>query len=61
MGTMQSGNYMKDILVLCRYTDILEAAIQDADRITRDPQGTDLRYVERYMAATAEADNSDIL
>ncbi len=61
MGTMQSGNYRKDIIALCRYTDILEAAIEDADRIMKEPDGTDLGRVEDYMASTAESDNSDIL
>ena len=61
MGTMQSGNYSRDILALCRYTDILEAAIQDADRIMEEPDGTDLRHVEEYMLSAAESDNSDIL
>lgn len=61
MGTMQSGNYNRDILTLCRYTDILETAIADADRIIADPGETDLNYVEEYMNDTAEADNSDII
>ncbi len=61
MGTMQSGNYRRDILALCRYTDILEAAIRDADSIMTDPAGTDLGHVEDYMQASAESDNSDIL
>lgn len=61
MGTMQSGNYSRDIIALCRYTDILEAAIQDADRIMQEPDGTDLGHVEEYMLAGAESDNSDIL
>lgn len=61
MGTMQSGNYSRDIIALCRYTDILEAAIQDADRIIADPQDTDLTHVEEYMASSADTDNSDIL
>ncbi len=61
MGTMQSGNYSRDIMALCRYTDILEAAIQDADRIIADPKGTDLGYIEDYMASSAESDNSDVL
>lgn len=60
-GTMQSGNYRRDIIALCRYTDILEAAIQDADRIIREPDGTDLRHVEDYMTEAAETDNSNIL
>lgn len=61
MGTMQSGNYSRDIIALCRYTDILEAAIQDADRLIADPQDTDLTHVEEYMSASSETDNSDIL
>ena len=31
MGTMQSGTAASDVLMLSRYTDILEAAIEDAD------------------------------
>ena len=61
MGTLQSGNAGRDIIALCRYTDILEAAVEDADRIMSDPDGTDLGHVEEYMLASAEADNSDIL
>ena len=61
MGTMQSGNYRRDIFALCRYTDILEAAIQDADSIMEDTAGTDLDHVTDYMHASAESDNSDIL
>lgn len=61
MGTMQSGNYRKDIISLCRYTDILEAAIQDADSIMEEPGGTDLRHVEEYMRSGEDSDNSDIL
>ena len=61
MGTMQSGNYRRDILALCRYTDILEAAMTDADRIMNSPEGTDLRHVREYMKSGAETDNSDIL
>ena len=61
MGTMQSGNYRRDILALCRYTDILEAASEDADRIMTSHEGTDLEHVRDYMRAEAETDNSDIL
>ena len=61
MGTMQSGNYQRDILSLCRYTDILEAAVEDSDLIIADPGDTDLEYVERYMSHEAESDNSDII
>ena len=61
MGTMQSGNYRRDIIALCRYTDILEAAIKDADSIMCSPQDTDLSYVEDYMSMSAETDNSNVL
>ena len=61
MGTMQSGNYRRDIIALCRYTDILEAAILDADSIMSSPQDTDLSYVEDYMSMSAETDNSNVL
>lgn len=61
MGTMQSGNYSRDIITLCRYTDILEAAISDADSIMQAPDGTDLEHVQAYMKAAEASDNSDIL
>lgn len=61
MGTMQSGNFNRDILTLCRYTDILEAAIADADSIMADPGETDLNYVRLFMNDSAESDNSDII
>ena len=61
MGTMQSGNYSRDILTLCRYTDILEAAIQDADRIMEEGRGADLEYVREYMVHDTDSDNSEIL
>ena len=61
MGTMQSGNYRRDIIALCGYTDILEDAIRDAESIISSPDGTDLKHVEKYMESAAETDNSDIL
>lgn len=61
MGTMQSGNVSRDILTLCRYTDILETAIKDSDSIMEDRQGTDLDYVREYMMHETESDNSDII
>ena len=36
MGTMQSGTDASDVLMLSRYTDILEAAIEDADVIIKE-------------------------
>ena len=61
MGTVQSGNYSRDIISLCRYTDILEAAISDADSIMQSPDGADLDHVYAYMKAVKASDNSDIL
>ena len=61
MGTMQSGNYRRDIVSLCRYTDILEAAIMDADRIMKHPEGTDLNYVQEHIEHSQETDNSNVL
>lgn len=62
-GTMQSGagGSYRNILALCGYTEILEAAIEDADRIMEGGTGTDLEYVRQYMQETAEADNSTII
>jgi ATP-dependent DNA helicase RecG len=62
MGTMQSGNAASDILQLSGYTDILEAAIEDADRIISDPDSaTDKTYAYERMAAISASDNSDII
>ena len=61
MGTMQSGNHNSDVLALSRYTDILEAAIEDADSIMRDPDGTDIAYAYERMAHGTASDNSDII
>ena len=60
MGTMQSGNYSRDIISLCRYSEILEAAVNDADSIMQSPDGTDLDHVRTYMQAIKASDNSDI-
>ena len=65
MGTMQSGNASNDILLLSRYTDILENAISDADKIMEEYRGggslTDVEYAyERLMHADA-ADNSNVI
>ena len=61
MGTMQSGNYSRDIISLCRYTEILDAAISDADSIMQSPEETDLEHVHTYMQTVKASDNSDIL
>ena len=61
MGTMQSGSYNSDVLALSRYTDILEAAIEDADMIMKDPGGTDVAYAYERMVQGSASDNSDII
>ena len=61
MGTMQSGNYNSDVLALSRYTDILEAATEDADRIIRDPCGTDTAHAYERMVRDSASDNSNII
>ena len=59
MGTMQSGNYQSAILSLCRYSEILDMAIRDAERILEDPRETDLNFARNYIANIT--DNSRIL
>ncbi len=61
MGTLQSGAGGRNILSLCTHTDILEAAIEDADCIMNDKSGTDLSVIQDYMITQAETDNSDII
>ena len=51
MGTMQSGTAASDVLMLSRYTDILEAAIEDSDIIME----------ERKEGAASASDNSNII
>ena len=61
MGTMQSGNYNSDVLALSRYTDILEAAVEDADAIMADPGDTYTGYAYERMVHESAADNSNII
>ena len=63
MGTMQSGTVVNDVLKLSRYTDILEAAIQDADAITgdKDRLGCDVNYALERMQHLSSSDNSNII
>lgn len=63
MGTMQSGTAANDVLRLSRYTDILEAAIQDADLIAGDPAhlGCDTAYAFERMQHVSSSDNSNII
>ena len=64
-GTMQSGTAASDILMLSRYTDILEAAIEDADIIMEERlQGrclTDTEYAYEIMVRSGVSDNSNII
>jgi hypothetical protein len=60
---MQSGTATNDVLKLSRYTDILEAAIKDADAITADPLhlGCDFGYAIERMHHISSSDNSNII
>ncbi len=65
MGTMQSGTAASDVLMLSRYTDILEAAIEDADAIIKGiNEGiclTDTEYAYEMMMRSGASDNSNII
>ena len=61
MGTVQSGNFNKDILALSANTELLEAAIKDAERIMTTDNDTNLDYVYEMNARRSENDNSDII
>ena len=65
MGTMQSGTAASDVLMLSRYTDILEAAIEDADVIIKEiNEGaclTDAEYAYEMMMRSGASDNSNII
>ena len=65
MGTMQSGTAASDVLMLSRYTDILEAAIEDADDIIKEiNEGaclTDAEYAYEMMMRSGASDNSNII
>lgn len=65
MGTMQSGTAATDVLMLSRYTDILEAAIEDADMVMKQrSEGkslTDAEYAYEMMMRAGASDNSNII
>ncbi|MBR3124832.1 MAG: ATP-dependent DNA helicase RecG [Mogibacterium sp.] len=65
MGTLQSGTAASDVLMLSRYTDILEAAIEDADIIIGEwSEGrclTDTAYAYEMMMRAGASDNSNII
>ena len=65
MGTMQSGTAASDVLMLSRYTDILEAAIEDADRVMDERRTgrslTDAEYAYGMMMRAGAYDNSNII
>lgn len=59
MGTMQSGNYQSNIISLCRYEEILDLAIADANSIINDNDINAINYVRSFMLNLN--DNSKIL
>lgn len=65
MGTMQSGTAATDVLMLSRYTDILEAAIEDADIVMKQRSAgkslTDAEYAYEMMMRAGASDNSNII
>jgi len=65
MGTMQSGNASADILLLSRYTDILEEAIEDADRLIAEYRSgecmTDINHAYERMIHLGATDNSNVI
>lgn len=61
MGTVQSGNLNSDILMLSRNTELLEAAIEDADRIINTDTKTDMEYAYDHIMRDSANDNSDII
>ena len=65
MGTMQSGTAASDVLQLSRYTDILEIAIEDADRIMEERRNgncdTDISYAYSRVMNGDPQDNSNII
>ena len=65
MGTMQSGTASSDVLMLSRYTDILEAAIEDAETVMEERlRGTcltDAEYAYEMMMRAGASDNSNII
>ena len=60
-GTMQSGNYNSDVLALSRYTDIFEAAVEDADRIMKEKGDTDIMRAYERMLHGSASDNSNVI
>ena len=65
MGTMQSGAAASDVLMLSRYTDILETAIEDANTIMEERRTgkclTDAEYTYGMMTRAGASDNSNII
>ena len=65
MGTMQSGTAASDVLMLSRYTDILEAAMEDSETIMDERRTgrclTDAEYAYEMMMRAGASDNSNII
>lgn len=61
MGTVQSGNINSNILELSRNTELLEAAIEDAEYIMNHKNATDKGYVYNRIMNDSGSDNSQII
>jgi ATP-dependent DNA helicase RecG len=61
MGTMQHGSFKNYIFDLFKYTDILDAAGEDAAEITADPGTTDMDRLMGMIDDFYAGDNSDII
>ena len=61
MGTMQSGNYQSKIISLCKYEEILDIALLDANRIILDNSLCNLDYANKYIENITNNDNRDII
>ena len=60
-GTVQSGLVRSDILLLSRQTEILEAAIEDAEYIMNSDTETDKEYAYEHIMHESESDNSYVI
>lgn len=60
-GTMQSGNFGSKIIQLCSYSEILDIAVRDAEKISNEPGLADLEHVKNYIKEYSSGDNRDII
>ncbi|MBR2673875.1 MAG: ATP-dependent DNA helicase RecG [Mogibacterium sp.] len=61
MGTMQSGNINANILALSRNTELLQAAIEDAEYIMNNDNRTDKNYAYERIMNASKSDNSKVI